>query len=106
MKILLCAEAAMGLSVSAMAGPYVEAKNQVKFTDFEDATMSGSISHLRMGYQGSNAYIEAGRFRDGSSAEAGYKFKFDNGFTVKGKVESLRIDSWKHAVETEIRYSF
>ena len=106
MKKLIVVALVSLMSVSAFAGPYVHLKNKIKFTEFSDATFSGSTSHLRLGYKSKTTYIEAGAMTGGSSVEAGYKFKFDNGFTVKGKIESTNVDDWKHGVQTDILYSF
>ena len=107
MKKLIVVALVSLMSVSAFAGPYVEAKNKIKFTEFDNIDLGSGTNHLRLGYKGKNTYIEAGAMSDGgTSAEAGYKFKFDNGFTVKGMIESTNVDAWKHGVETEIRYSF
>jgi len=106
MKKLITVVLVTLMSVSAFAGPYVQLKNKVKFTEFSDATFSGSTSHFRLGYKGKSTYIEAGAMTGGSSVEAGYKFKFGNGFSIKGKIESTNVDDWKHGFETKIRYSF
>lgn len=103
------------LSVSVLAGPYVEYKNNVKFDKFDSlGSFDNSVSNLRVGttFLGGKAYAEVGKFGDGldfntgESTEVGYKFKLDNGFTVKGKVESTNVEEWSHKLETEVRYSF
>ena len=105
------------MSASVVAGPYIEYKNGIKFDEFDSiGSFDESTSNLRVGTSfkvlGGKVYAEVGKFGDGfnfnsgESSEVGYKFKFDNGFTVKGKVESKNVDDWSHKLETEIRYSF
>ena len=105
------------MSASVFAGPYIEYKNGIKFDEFDAlGSFEDSTSNLRVGSTfsvlGGNVYAVVGKFGDGfnfnggESSEVGYKFKFDNGFTVKGKVESKNVDDWSHKLETEIRYSF
>ena len=71
MKNLIAVVLVALMSVSTVAGPYIEAKNKVKFTEFSDIDFGDSVSHLRVGYKASKMYIEAGKMTDGSSAEAG-----------------------------------
>ena len=103
------------MSVSVVAGPYIEYKNNVSFEKFDAiGSFDETVSNLRVGttFLGGKAYAEVGKFGEGldfntgESTEVGYKFKFDNGFTVKGKVESKNVEEWSHKLETEVRYSF
>ena len=107
MKTIIIAAALMGTVASA--GPYVEVKSKAKF-DGESYAVSyltnDATNYLRFGYEGEMAYFEAGGMTGGFSTEAGYKFKFKNGWTIKGKVESGNAEGWEHSVETEIRYTF
>ena len=114
-KTTLIATVALFVASTASAGAYVEYKNNVAFDKFDSlGSFDDTVSHLRVGatFFGGKAYAEVGKFGDalnfntGESSEVGYKFKFDNGFTVKGKVESKNVDDWSHKLETEIRYSF
>ena len=90
MKKLIVVALVSLMSVSAFAGPYVQLNNKVKFTAF-----SGSTPHVSLSYENKTTYIEAG-----------YKFKFSNGFSIKGKIASTNVDDWKHGFEAKIRYSF
>ena len=64
-------------------------------------------SHDRLGHKWkNNFYFEAGPRTSGFSAEAGYKFKISPKFVLKGKIESNKTDTWKHGLETELRYTF
>tara|TARA_X000001382_G_C3162385_1_gene176693 strand:- start:405 stop:758 length:354 start_codon:yes stop_codon:yes gene_type:complete len=105
------------MSVSVLAGPYVEYKNQIEFDKFDSiGSFDESTSNLRVGTSfkvfGGDVYAEVGKFgggfnfNGGESSEVGYQFKFNNGFTVKGMVESVNDDDWSHRLEAEVRYSF
>ena len=115
MNKLVAVVLAIFMSMSVVAGPYVEYKNNVKFDKFDSlGSFDSTVGNLRVGstFLDGKAYVEVGKFGDGldfntgESTEAGYKFKFNNGFTVKGKVESTNVDEWSHKLETEVRYSF
>tara|TARA_R100000234_G_C4909334_1_gene139145 strand:- start:103 stop:444 length:342 start_codon:yes stop_codon:yes gene_type:complete len=81
------------------ADTYMEWKNKVK-------PNNEPVHHLRMGHKFySGIYLEGGKRTDGYSAELGYKYKF-KGITVKGKLESNKVDNWKHTLETKVRYTF
>ena len=68
--------------VTPHANPYLELKNTVPFKDYHSET---STSHLRLGYKfDNNFYVEGGAMSNGSSYEAGYKFKKGK-WTIKGK---------------------
>ena len=109
-KLVLLAALASPLAV---AGPYIEYKNNVSFQDFDNlGSFDDTKGNLRVGTSiGKNFYVEYGRFGNGldfdtgDSAEAGYKFSVGN-FKVKGKVESSKVDEWNHKLETEVRYTF
>lgn len=107
MKYLLLA---LFLPLTVHAGPYIEFKNTAPFID-ERFFNDKMTNDLRLGFRGSNLYLEGGyRELDGKvglSAEAGYKFKFEN-WTFKGKWEGYEFDGHNvsHKVETEIRYNF
>ncbi len=109
MKGVVLVAALMGMSL-ATANPYVEFKSKAKKIKGDSYAVSyftdDATNHFRLGYEGKSAYFEAGKMTSGVSTEAGYKFKFKNGFTVKGKVESTNVDSWEHSFETEVRYTF
>ena len=105
MKKLIVVALVSLMSRSVLADPYVECKNQDELT-----------SNLRVGTSfkvfGGDVYAEVGKFgggfnfNGGESSEVGYQFKFNNGFTVKGMVESVNDDDWSHRLEAEVRYSF
>lgn len=90
------------------ADTYVEYKNELKYSY---STHQDTINHLRVGYEtknpltGSKYYIESGYTTDGSSLEMGYKIKRGH-TTFKGKWEGVDTDTFKHKLETEIRYTF
>ena len=72
MKYVLSFVALMIFSGTAFAGPYVEYKNELKFSDkthLDDET----VNHLRFGYQmgdrKKNIYVEAGPRTDGGLAK-------------------------------------
>ena len=99
------------MSVSVLAGPYVEYKNQIEFDKFDSiGSFDESTSNLRVGTSfkvlGGDVYAEVGKIGSGESSELGYQFKFNNGFTVKGMVESVNDEDWSHRLEAEVRYSF
>ena len=86
------------MSRSVLAEPYVEYKNQDELT-----------SNLRVGTSFKvlgDVYAEVGKIGSGESSEVGYQFKFNNGFTVKGMVESVNDEDWSHRLEAEVRYFF
>ena len=99
MKKLIVVALVSLMSRSVLADPYVECKNQDE-----------STSNLRVGTSfkvlGGDVYAEVGKIGSGESSEVGYQFKFNNGFTVKGMVESVNDDDWSHRLEAEVRYSF
>lgn len=109
-KVVLLASLVAPLAV---AGPYIEYKNNVGFTDYKDlGSFEETTGNLRVGTSiGDNFYVEYGRFGNGldfdigDAAEAGYKVKVGN-FSIKGKVESKKIEDWNHKLETEVRYTF
>ena len=111
MKYVLSFVALMVFSGTAFAGPYVEYKNELKFSDkthLDDET----VNHLRFGYQmgdrKKNIYVEAGPRTDGWSSEVGYKLK-KGPLALKGKWEGSKIDEidpFDSKLETEIRFSF
>ena len=111
MKYVLSFVALMALSSSALAGPYVEYKNEAKFTD-KTHLDDEMVNHLRFGYQmgesKKNLYVEAGPRTDGWSSEVGYKLK-KGPLTFKGMWEGSKIDEvdpFDSKLETEIRFSF
>ena len=77
-KLVLLAALATPLAV---AGPYIEYKNNVSFTEYNDlGSFDETKGNLRIGTSvGKNFYVEYGRFGNGldfdtgDSAEAGYK---------------------------------
>jgi len=97
----------------AVAGPYIEYKNNVSFTEFDNlGSFEETTGNLRVGTSiGKNFYVEYGQFGTGldfnvgDAAEAGYKVNVGN-FQIKGKVESTNIEDWNHKLETEVRYTF
>ena len=92
-------------TISTNAAPYVEWKHQDAFRNLGDSIKT--TDHFRLGYKTSkNYYFEMGPRTDGISAEMGYKFRPTPNLTIKGKVESNRVDYWKHKLETEVRYTF
>ena len=92
-------------TISTTAAPYVEWKHQDAFRNLGDSIKT--TDHLRLGYKTSkNYYFEMGPRTDGISAEMGYKFRPTPNLTIKGKVESNKVDYWKHKLETEVRYTF
>jgi hypothetical protein len=101
----------MLLSGTAMAGPYVEYKNDLRFLD-KDLQSDNIVHHLRfgtlLGDSDKNLYLEVGPRTDGYSGEVGYKVK--NGpLTFKGKWEGSKLDEVDpigSKLETEIRFSF
>lgn len=94
---------------SAELTPYIEWKN---VQAYKDSNKAGHINHLRMGTKFGNFYAEAGGARtdsnkDGFSGEAGYKWKLNQSFTLKGKWEGVDLnDTFGHKLETELRYTF
>jgi|TARA_R110002167_G_scaffold17005_3_gene65687 hypothetical protein len=97
----------------AVSAPYVEFKSKAKVTSDSYAVSyftNDAVNHIRLGNTWKNIYFEGGKMTNGVSTEAGYKFKNLGGsnFTLKGKVESTKLDAgqWKHGVETELRYTF
>ena len=93
------------LSVEASAKTYIEWKNQAKFLNLNESIET--TDHLRLGHKWkNNFYFEAGPRTSGFSAEAGYKIKILPKFVLKGKIESNKTDTWKHGLETELRYTF
>lgn len=109
-KLVLLAALATPLAV---AGPYIEYKNNVSFTEYNDlGSFDETKGNLRIGTSvGKNFYVEYGRFGNGldfdtgDSAEAGYKFSVGN-FEVNGYIEGKNVDEWDWEVETEVRYTF
>mgnify|MGYP003667206477 CR=1 FL=1 len=97
----------------AVAGPYIEYKNNVSFTEFDTlGSFEETTGNLRLGTSiGKNFYVEYGKFGTGldfdtgTAAEAGYKVKFGD-LQIKGKIESTNVDDWNHKLETEVRYTF
>lgn len=111
MKYVLSFIGLMVFSSAAMAGPYVEYKNDLKFLD-DEFLSDDTVHHLRfgtlLGDSDKNLYFEVGPRTDGYSGEVGYKVK--NGpLTFKGKWEGSKIDEVDpigSKLETEIRFSF
>ena len=111
MKYVLSFISLMVFSSAAMAGPYVEYKNELKFLD-DEFLSDDIVHHLRfgtlLGDSDKNLYFEVGPRTDGYSGEVGYKIK--NGpLTFKGKWEGSKIDEVDpigSKLETEIRFSF
>ncbi len=109
-KLVLLAALATPLAV---AGPYIEYKNNVSFTEYNDlGSFDETKGNLRVGTSiGKNFYVEYGRFGNGldfntgDSAEAGYKVNFGD-LQIKGKIESTNVEDWNHKLETEVRYTF
>lgn len=99
MKKLIVVALVSLMSRSVLADPYVECKNQDE-----------STNNLRVGTSfkvlGGDVYAEVGKIGSGESSEVGYQFKFNNGFTVKGMVESVNDEDWSHRLEAEVRYFF
>ena len=68
----------------AVAGPYIEYKNNVSFTEFDNlGSFEETTGNLRVGTSiGKNFYVEYGKFgtgldfNTGDAAEAGYKVNF------------------------------
>ena len=113
MKLLIPAVVLFFALETAVADVYVEAKSKAKVTSSSYAVSyftNNAVNHVRLGKEFDNTYFEAGKMTNGVSTEAGYKFKNLGGtnFTLKGKVESTKLDGgqWKHGVETELRYTF
>jgi len=99
---LLIAVLAVFASSQAFANPYIEYKNELKYTD---STYKKTISHIRLGYKTkNNFYFEAGKRTEGTSGEIGYKIKRKN-WVLKGKWEASHTDALDHKLETEIRYT-
>ena len=92
-------------TTASHTAPYVEWKHQDAFRNLGNAVET--IDHFRLGYKTSkNYYFEIGPRTDGISTEMGYKFRPAPNLTIKGKVESNKVDYWKHKLETEVRYTF
>ena len=93
MKYVLSFVALMAFSSSALAAPYVEYKNEAKFTD-KTHLDEEMVNHLRFGYQmgesNKNIYVEAGPRTDGWSGEVGYKLKQDP-LLLKVSGKALRL---------------
>jgi len=111
MKYALSFVALMALSGTAMAGPYVEYKNDLSFLD-EELQSDNIVHHLRfgtlLGDSDKNLYFEVGPRTDGYSGEVGYELK-KGPLTFKGSWEGSKIDEVDpigSKLETEIRYSF
>ena len=91
--------------------PYVEYKNELKYkgSEFQD-----DIHHVRFGAQVGRFYGEIGPMSSdlgiGTSGEVGYKFKFNDRVTLKGKWEGTHNDrngpDLHHKLETELRVTF
>lgn len=97
-------ETELRYSISKLGGAYLEYKSEVKF---RNSNHRNSVDHLRFGYKfDNNVYIEVGPRTDGTSGELGYKYKFSDTWSIKGKWEAHDIDRFKHKLETELRYSF
>jgi hypothetical protein len=91
------------ISTPALAQPYIEWKNEVKYTD---SHYDKTINYFRAGMKFENdTYFEFGPMTDGESFETGYKWKDEN-WKFKMKWEGKNTESLKHKVETEIRYTF
>lgn len=103
MKLFMAALLCVSVS-GANATPYVEFKTKQKFIN---DNYDNTANHLRLGFKAdNNLYFEAGPMTDGYSAEIGYKVKFNNSFTLKGKWEGEDTNRLKHGFETELRYTF
>ena len=88
----------------AYANPYIEYKNEYELKDWN---YYQEKDFLRFGYVSDlpgALYFEIGPMTHGDYAwETGYKFRMNNGWEWKGKIETK--DS-KTKVETEIRFTF
>jgi len=92
-------------TTASHSAPYVEWKHQAKFQKIDKSIEQ--TDHFRLGYKtDSNYYFEVGPRTHGISMEAGFKFKHQRHWLIKGKIESNRAPKWKHGVETEVRYTF
>lgn len=108
MKKVLALAMILTATPAYAADTYVEYKNELKYSH---SARQDTINHFRVGYEtknpltGNKYYIESGYTTDGSSVEMGYKIK--KGYTTfKGKWEGVDTDTFKHKLETEIRYTF
>lgn len=96
---------------SAELEPYIEYKNVLAFVDSDYRI---DTHHLRFGATYGKVYAEVGPTTSdgftnntGVSGEVGYKFKFNDSWTLKGKWEGVdRDDVFGHKLETELRYTF
>lgn len=85
------------------ADPYIELKNKIK--QHKEPMHQLGLGYEYKWYSNGKLYIEGGVRTEGYSTEFGYKYKWDR-FTLKGKVESSKINNWNHVIETKLRYSF
>ena len=90
------------ISTPALAQPYLEWKNEIKYTD---SHYDKTVDYFRAGMKWKNTYIELGPMTGGESFETGYKWKDEN-WKFNIKWEGKNTASLKHKVETEIRYTF
>jgi len=111
MKYVLPFLALAAFAAPVAADPYVEYKNELKFSD-KNYLDEETVNHLRFGYlmgeSNKNIYLEAGPRTDGWSSEAGYKLG-KGPLTFKGKWEGSKIDDidpFDHKLETEIRFTW
>jgi len=92
-------------TTASHSAPYVEWKHQDAFRNLGDPLKT--TDHLRLGYKTSkNYYFEMGPRTHGIAAEMGGKNVVAPNLLLKWKVESNRVDYWKHKIETEVRYTF
>lgn len=97
-------ETELRYSVSKLGGTYLEYKSEAKF---RNSNHTSSVDHLRVGYQfDNNFYFEAGPRTDGASGEIGYKYRFSDKWSFKGKWEGHDTDRLTHKIECELRYRF
>ena len=96
------------MMLEANADTYIEIKSETKFND--QMHRGDTTNHTRLGFEKKTTfgkvYIEGGHMTDGHSFEAGYKYRWGEHLTFKGKFEGKDSSQLKSKLETEVRYTF
>lgn len=100
-------------SVQAEVRYYTEYKNDVVFLN-DNYVDNSARNMIRTGVEGSIFYFEAGPVTHnsdlGASYEVGYKYKLQDKWVFKGKLEGFQYDNYEgdtaSKFETEVRYYF
>lgn len=98
----------LSLDIKADSSTYIEMKSETSFND--QFHRGDTTNHTRLGFEKKTTfgkvYIEGGHMTDGHSFEAGYKYRWGENLTIKGKFEGKDASQLKSKLETEVRYTF